>query len=137
MPAAKVPPAPARFSTTNGWPNSCESACAKGRATISVVPPGAKGTISVTGLLGHTCAKAPLAASVNKMQKDPNKRTTMLIGALLEVRRDAFSRCASPATAADHQATGRHGTIACASTNIALEFAPSHCSKDPLAPHLI
>src|SRR3982075_4268134 len=97
MPAAKVPPAPARFSTTNGCPNSCDSACAKGRATISVVPPGAKGTISVTGLLGHTCAKASLAASVNKMHKDPNRRTTILIGARLEVRRDAFSRRASRA----------------------------------------
>jgi hypothetical protein len=62
-------------------------------------------------LLGHTCAEAPVAASVNKMQKDPNRRTTILIGALLEVRRDAFSRRASRTKATDHRANG-HRMIA-------------------------
>jgi hypothetical protein len=48
-----VPPAPARLSTMNCWPNSAVSFDANMRATMSVPPPGASGTITRTGRSGH------------------------------------------------------------------------------------
>ena len=41
-----------RFSTTTVWPSSLPSLSAYRRPTMSVVPPGGKGTIRRTGLLG-------------------------------------------------------------------------------------
>src|SRR5262245_62357477 len=57
-PAARLPPAPARFSTTNGCPSSSLKAGAVSRAKRSAVPPGGNGTIIVTGRFGHACAEA-------------------------------------------------------------------------------
>jgi hypothetical protein len=47
-------------------------------------------------LLGHTCAKAPVVVSVNKMHKDPNRRTTMFIGhsSKIDVMRSADAHLA-------------------------------------------
>ena len=53
-----APPAPARFSTTTDWPSASPSAGARVRATTSRLPPGAKGTTSVTGFCGNFCARA-------------------------------------------------------------------------------
>src|SRR6478672_12266104 len=50
--APTTPPPPALFSTTTGWPSALASGSAMTRATMSVVPPGAKGTTSLIGLLG-------------------------------------------------------------------------------------
>src|SRR5579862_7767592 len=47
-----TPPAPARFSTTIGCPKAAWTFALVTRATMSVVPPGAKGTTSLTGRLG-------------------------------------------------------------------------------------
>jgi len=47
-----LPPAPARFSTTMDWFSACPSLVATARATASVVPPGANGTISRMGREG-------------------------------------------------------------------------------------
>ena len=47
-----LPPAPARLSTMTGWPSSVVSAWPMMRARMSVVPPAAKGTTMVTGLVG-------------------------------------------------------------------------------------
>src|ERR1700739_1360885 len=58
-----VPPAPPTFSTTTVWPRRADNCCAMMRPTISVVPPGANGTISVTGLGGQSSAKATRPAS--------------------------------------------------------------------------
>ena len=46
------PPAPALLSTTTGWPSVLRRPSAITRATMSVEPPAAKGTMSLTGLLG-------------------------------------------------------------------------------------
>jgi hypothetical protein len=46
-----VPP-PGRFSMTNGWPSRSDSHCPIRRATMSVAPPGASGTITRTGRVG-------------------------------------------------------------------------------------
>jgi hypothetical protein len=59
-----VPPAPPRFSITNCWPSICESLAVSGRATVSVPPPGGNGTITLTGLLGQSCASAGMPASI-------------------------------------------------------------------------
>jgi hypothetical protein len=53
MSAPMMPPPPALFSTTTVWPSTAPSFSASVRATMSVVPPGAKGTTSRTGLLGQ------------------------------------------------------------------------------------
>ena len=46
------PPPPALFSTSTCWPKAPPSFSATMRATMSVVPPGANGTTSRTGLDG-------------------------------------------------------------------------------------
>jgi hypothetical protein len=51
-PAAKVPPAPATFSTTTGCPSVRAIGPAIRRATVSVGPPAANGTIIVIGREG-------------------------------------------------------------------------------------
>src|SRR4029079_1448694 len=58
MAAPMLPPAPARFSISTGWPSVSESFCWATRATISVGPPGAKGTMTRIGLEGQVCACA-------------------------------------------------------------------------------
>jgi hypothetical protein len=47
MPAAMLPPAPPRFSTTTVWCSFSERPWPISRATVSATPPGAKATISV------------------------------------------------------------------------------------------
>src|SRR6478735_5510082 len=51
-----VPPAPTLFSTTTLWPRYWPRPCATWRATASTEPPGGKGTIMVTGLVGKDWA---------------------------------------------------------------------------------
>src|SRR5258706_16422097 len=53
-----MPPAPARFSTTNDWPKLSLSLLATMRPSVSAVPPGAKGTTTRTGFAGQPCANA-------------------------------------------------------------------------------
>ena len=49
------------FSTTTECPMFSESFCATMRAAVSVPPPGAKPTVSVTARLGNGCATAQAA----------------------------------------------------------------------------
>src|SRR5215831_17119945 len=51
-----MPPAPPRLSTMTCCLSCSESICASGRATMSVGPPGGKGTTSRTGLVGYVWA---------------------------------------------------------------------------------
>ena len=52
-----LPPAPALLSTRNCWPGLSVSLAATMRAIVSLAPPGACGTMIVTGLLGYlSCA---------------------------------------------------------------------------------
>src|SRR5689334_16643292 len=48
-----LPPAPARFSITTGWPSELERRSPTRRAKMSVEPPGANGTTMRTGLDGY------------------------------------------------------------------------------------
>jgi hypothetical protein len=50
--APTTPPPPALFSTITLWPRALPSGSEITRAMMSVVPPGAKGTVSFTTLLG-------------------------------------------------------------------------------------
>src|SRR5437762_1935130 len=62
--AAMLPLAPARFSTTTAWPIMSVSFLAMMRAAVSVPPPGAKPTVSVTVRVGKCgCAEAAIEAS--------------------------------------------------------------------------
>src|SRR5687768_13531888 len=63
--APMLPAAPARFSTTTGWPSGACSRSAIRRAKMSVEPPGAKGTTRRTGLFGY-CACAGTTASATR-----------------------------------------------------------------------
>src|SRR5262245_1993689 len=51
-----APPAPARWSITNGWPQDSVSFSVTRRPTMSVEPPGVNGTTRRTGLVGYCCA---------------------------------------------------------------------------------
>ena len=53
-----VPPAPPTFSTITGWPSDVFIRSETTRATMSVMPPAANGTMTVTGLVGKPCACA-------------------------------------------------------------------------------
>ena len=50
--AAGMPPAPARFSTMNGWPSASCRCAAIERAVASVTLPAANGVMIVTGRVG-------------------------------------------------------------------------------------
>ena len=51
LPTTPLPPG--RFSMTSGWPSRSPSRWAISRASMSVAPPGGKGTITRTGRLGR------------------------------------------------------------------------------------
>src|SRR5262249_9840675 len=53
-----LPPAPARFSTTNGTPYFACICCCRMRASRSAEPPAANGTTIVTCRCGQSCAAA-------------------------------------------------------------------------------
>ena len=55
-----LPLAPGRFSTITCWPRRAASGSATTRALLSATPPGVKGTMMRTGLVGHSCAPAAL-----------------------------------------------------------------------------
>src|SRR5258705_7936968 len=57
-PTPSVPPAPARFSTTNGWPSCSDRRWVTVRAMMSVELPAVNGRTTVTRLVGHDCASA-------------------------------------------------------------------------------
>ncbi len=60
---AMLPLAPGLFSTNTVWPRLLVSSLAAERATISELPPGAKGTSRRIGLLGQpACAWAELSS---------------------------------------------------------------------------
>ena len=63
--AAKLPPAPGRFSTTTGRPNCSAKACEMARAMVSVVPPAGAPTQILTGALAVLWAHAPPPASTD------------------------------------------------------------------------
>src|SRR5262245_31820774 len=56
--AATAPTAAGRFSTTNCCPNASPRGCAIRRAMPSLLPPGAKGTMILTGFCGQICERA-------------------------------------------------------------------------------
>src|SRR5215471_15386778 len=60
-----IPDAPARFSTTTGWPSALESLSATGRADTSLAPPGGNGTIQRTGFVGQVCAHTGPASAAS------------------------------------------------------------------------
>jgi hypothetical protein len=48
-----LPPAPARLSTTKGWPSRWPISSETMRAVVSTPPPGGHGTISLMGCDGY------------------------------------------------------------------------------------
>src|SRR5262249_34750552 len=92
---AMLPPAPARFSTTTGWPQRSPSFWATRRAMMSVPPPGVKPTSMRTGLAGKFGAPAwgkQCEAQVASAAR-ASRATGFCIGAIvLQFLRDADDR---------------------------------------------
>src|SRR5436190_5002285 len=64
-----MPPAPPRFSITICWPTCSPKRAAMMRVIVSGRPPAAYGTITLTGLLGNSCAHAEPANSVTSVAR--------------------------------------------------------------------
>ena len=63
-PVPRLPPAPATFSTTIGWPSAARIGSAMMRAMVSDGPPAGNGAMMVMGREGKVCAAAsPMLAS--------------------------------------------------------------------------
>src|SRR5262245_53154611 len=105
-PSLNVPPAPALFSITIERPRCFSVAVASARTATSVVPPGAQGTIKVTGLDGKACAFAKRVAAGSTAapaarRRKARRRSVMAFApwnaeifqrrALLRLRREGFS----------------------------------------------
>src|SRR6516162_1851637 len=60
--AARVPPAPGRFSMNNVWPICCETRSSTMRATVSPAFPAVNGLITLIGLAGQVSARAATVA---------------------------------------------------------------------------
>src|SRR5947209_10231702 len=69
-----LPPAPARLSTTTFHLFMSLSFCATTRAMMSVPPEGGKGTMSLIGLVGYSCAAAAAATS-DKARMETRRRS--------------------------------------------------------------
>src|SRR5262245_38817680 len=77
-----LPPAPALFSTTTACPMFSESFFAMMRAAVSVPPPGAKPTVSVTGRVGKlACAAASHGTRASAAPRP--RRNTEVMGSFL------------------------------------------------------
>ncbi|MFC7555966.1 hypothetical protein ACFQU7_32660 [Pseudoroseomonas wenyumeiae] len=84
-----MPPAPARFSITSGWPSSCDMRGVTRRVMISVLVPAPKGTITRIGRSGQLpCEKAargsagsasPAAAADRKRRRVPAGVLAMMV----------------------------------------------------------
>src|ERR1700712_5584048 len=64
----------------NCWPNSSDTLAATTRARMSVVPPAAKGTISLTGRVGHSAARARRGSSDRPPRAAAPVRTERRLG---------------------------------------------------------
>ncbi len=63
-PVPRLPPAPATFSMTTGWPSTERIGSERMRAIVSDGPPAGNGAMMVTGRAGKDCAAAvPMLAS--------------------------------------------------------------------------
>src|SRR5688572_10187919 len=67
-----LPLAPPLLSTINWRPSSLVIPSATRRATISVVPPGAEGTSSVTGRLGYSSAAIAICGAEPRPATEAN-----------------------------------------------------------------
>src|SRR4051812_29031102 len=84
-----LPPAPARFSTTTGWPSSGDSFSPSMRAVMSSAPPAAIGTTRRTGRFGAHVGAEPWAraAAGTRAAARPNSgRRRIMVGEAPAVR---------------------------------------------------
>src|SRR6187399_3246641 len=89
-----LPPAPGRLSTTTDWPNDSVNCCDRTRATMSVPPPGAYGTINRSGRDGYDCASpSPALRMALSNRKPPSVRIfTILPPGIFDVEPRDLSR---------------------------------------------
>src|SRR5574341_754003 len=77
--APMVPPPPARLSTTTVCPKASLSFCPMLRAMMSVPPPGANGTTSLTGRTGYFCCASIAPAATSSASPPPAKTAYLLM----------------------------------------------------------
>src|SRR5262249_32326034 len=105
--AARLPPAPPRFSTTTACPKRSLSFCPTRRATTSAMPPAANATCNVMFCVGWVCVQAgcarPAAATTTKM---PSSARTAACGVLSVLDRSSCGH-RRPHHAVDAGGSGR------------------------------
>src|SRR5262245_9642776 len=77
--------APTWPAMTNGWPSRSDSHCAIRRATMSVAPPAASGTIRRTGRVGKACARAIRDAAGSAAAPAASCRTYLRSGSFIGI----------------------------------------------------
>src|SRR4051794_6993964 len=96
------PPAPPRFSTTIVWPSAGLSFSDMSRATASVPPPGAFGTMRRMGLVGQVCACAPGDSTQQMPTTQPHPDLLNLMMFIGVYRRSSAVRSEVTHRVADH-----------------------------------
>src|SRR5688500_5553069 len=79
--AARLPPAPGRFSITACWPQRSASFCPRARARMSLGPPGVKPMTKRTGLPGNEIGCAPQSGAARASSKYAASFLALLRGA--------------------------------------------------------
>src|SRR5512138_3090038 len=69
-------PAPGRFSTTTGWPQTSCIFAARRRPMMSVAPPGGNGTIIRTGFVGKPCAFPQISSAARNSRLNIDLRNS-------------------------------------------------------------
>src|SRR5690349_19858227 len=80
-----VPPAPPIFSTMMLWPSVLLMDSPISRATVSVGPPAAAGTISVIDLFGYPCAAALCGVIAAASANAPAERAILIEAVIMRI----------------------------------------------------
>src|SRR5918992_5902722 len=97
-----LPAAPARFSTTTGWPSGAWARSASKRAKMSVEPPGAKGTIRRRGFDGYCALALPRQKNARTANKNFMPALSILVGRIEPVGEASHRRPLEQAHRAAH-----------------------------------
>src|ERR1700726_5193910 len=107
------PPAPLRFRMMIGWPSSLLISLPMMRATVSELPPGAKGTIIEIGPVGYsaawTAADGRKAAASRKADEATASKRWRIRFSWIDIV--GFDTPTPPANPVQHGSAGHHLSI--------------------------
>src|SRR3979490_1192125 len=78
--APMLPAAPARFSTTTGWPHLSDSFSPIMRGMTSALPPAGEGATILTALFGYACACACACSASGNPHSDAAASSRAIMG---------------------------------------------------------